>query len=710
MSENVRCIRPRENMRRLFKEAEDNSLILYFCVSYSCDSQTGEGFREFVDTMNKPDYFRKIKKLYIVDTCYLYRHTIPAFSKYVDPSIPTEWEEKNKESLDSIKCDHKVIHWCDRLGLEEFKKWNETIRRDFDGNGNKNDIDIGFRDILIKEAAISYQKGHGNFQGCIDFILEETAYSCAFFHNEHLIYPGKMSEAILYSAKKYNKNMLRYQYSLARHASTLRDSARFEGLLEKSVTDFMRSRVSHVNFFIIDKHGEHVYKNYALNSVVGEMNAKSLGTSWENTKRVIETGKEMTVEERYNDNYYLSFKAPLVIDKKIEGIIGLAIDITDKKKNEILEIRNRIQDTVIKRQASFEKLIASVVHDMRSPLASLDMLAERNSLPEKEHIILRSAISKMKEICDVLLFGYKENMRVAHSYEARPILVPMLLSDAVSQKNAQLNGSNVKLTCSYDPKDSLTYITGDPLAMSSMMLNLINNAVEATSGNKRCGIVDVFMSVGDSEVRIIVQDNGKGMPRYMIDQVHDRVHVETTKKDGSGIGLGQIVSTIDLYNGTFQINSQEGFGTKFIISFPKMEIPKYIQSKITLRRGDVVLCLDDDDSMQYIWEKILYPYRDEVTLEFFSEAKDAHAFINNYKSPEDIFVISDYELRGQDTNGVYFILEHDKRDRSIIVTSITGNSDMYQKIECSGISMFPKQFLSKLEVKIEVPQKALSVA
>ncbi|MDR1523447.1 MAG: hypothetical protein LBS29_05830 [Endomicrobium sp.] len=58
-------------------------------IPFGCASQTGEGFEELINTINSESIKRKEKKGVITDTSYLYRHTIPYFSKYSDPNIPT---------------------------------------------------------------------------------------------------------------------------------------------------------------------------------------------------------------------------------------------------------------------------------------------------------------------------------------------------------------------------------------------------------------------------------------------------------------------------------------------------------------------------------------------------------------------------------------------------------------------------------------------
>ena len=53
-----------------------------YMVSQANESQTGEGFEELVNTINSEDIKRKVKKVVITGTSYLYRHTIPHFSGY----------------------------------------------------------------------------------------------------------------------------------------------------------------------------------------------------------------------------------------------------------------------------------------------------------------------------------------------------------------------------------------------------------------------------------------------------------------------------------------------------------------------------------------------------------------------------------------------------------------------------------------------------
>jgi hypothetical protein len=77
-----RLVKWSKGSKEFFEKAEDKSVVLDLLISYACASQTGEGFEELVNTINSESIKRKVKKVVITDTSYLYRHTIPSFSGY----------------------------------------------------------------------------------------------------------------------------------------------------------------------------------------------------------------------------------------------------------------------------------------------------------------------------------------------------------------------------------------------------------------------------------------------------------------------------------------------------------------------------------------------------------------------------------------------------------------------------------------------------
>jgi hypothetical protein len=140
-----RLVKWSKESKEFFEKAEDNSIVLDIFISYSCSSQTGEGFEELVNTINSESIKRKIKKVNIIDTSYLYRHIIPKFSIYSDPKIPTEWFSVNKASINKLKCNYEVKSWANEIRTDAFSKWFKQIMTDYNGDKNGNEMTWGGR-------------------------------------------------------------------------------------------------------------------------------------------------------------------------------------------------------------------------------------------------------------------------------------------------------------------------------------------------------------------------------------------------------------------------------------------------------------------------------------------------------------------------------------------------------------------------------------
>ncbi|MDR2427956.1 MAG: hypothetical protein LBD19_03340, partial [Endomicrobium sp.] len=144
-------------------------------------------------TINSENIKRKVKKVVITDTSYLYRHIHPYFSKYSDPNIPTEWYLKNKEAIEKLEVEKEVKSWAVGLNTKEFKKWHDKIRRDFEGDENGVGIVLEFRDKVMQASSVAAYKNNTDVRDCIEFMLEETAYTCAFLDGSALVYPSNLA-------------------------------------------------------------------------------------------------------------------------------------------------------------------------------------------------------------------------------------------------------------------------------------------------------------------------------------------------------------------------------------------------------------------------------------------------------------------------------------------------------------------------------------
>ena len=107
----------------------------------------------------------------------------------------------------------------------------------------------------------------------------------------------------------------------------------------------------------------------------------------------------------------------------------------------------------------------------------------------------------------------------------------------------------------------------DRLWLTEAVDNIVKNALDHT---KEGGLVQISWKESASAVRLTVKDNGSGIHPEDLYHIFKRFYRSRFSKDTQGIGLGLPLakSIIEAHNGTIEVDSMEGRGTTFIITFP----------------------------------------------------------------------------------------------------------------------------------------------
>jgi signal transduction histidine kinase len=179
------------------------------------------------------------------------------------------------------------------------------------------------------------------------------------------------------------------------------------------------------------------------------------------------------------------------------GIIVTSINITDQKEK--LEIEKRLQERIIKKQEKFKNLASQVVHDIRGPLASLQMLvACTTETPEEDRIILREIATHITDIANNLLSKYKTNdysNKEDDEDSMKPLLVPQSLLQILTDKKYQYKNLPVKFEHYFDRKSTFAFINVQLTAFKRMISNIVNNSVDALE--KKPGTISVNLSLNE---------------------------------------------------------------------------------------------------------------------------------------------------------------------------------------------------------------------
>ena len=218
--------------------------------------------------------------------------------------------------------------------------------------------------------------------------------------------------------------------------------------------------------------------------------------------------------------------------------------------------------------ATAGKLAASLAHEFKNPLFGilnvLERAAREFSLKQGSEDLLELAIRECYRVMD--LVEKMQNIHRPSSHSVEQIDLHSAIKDMVALTQARLQKRNIKLVMDLDAK--LPKIYGIEDQIKQVVLNLLNNAEEAISDDD--GKIVVGTRAMGSSLKIVVKDNGRGIPEDQRQKIFEPFF--TTKKDCGGMGLGLAVSygIIKAHGGRIDVEKGiEGKGTSFVITLPK---------------------------------------------------------------------------------------------------------------------------------------------
>ena len=156
------------------------------------------------------------------------------------------------------------------------------------------------------------------------------------------------------------------------------------------------------------------------------------------------------------------------------------------------------------------------------------------------------------------------------SKEREPELAPGNLNDVVGDviELMRNRAGELEVDLQWIPDDGMIVLTFDPEGIHRAALNLVTNALDACD-NSESGRVEVRseFDAGNGLARIIVEDNGIGIPREDLDNIFT---IFVSRKGGRGTGLGLPVSAKILkeHGGRILVDSTAGKGSRFTLELP----------------------------------------------------------------------------------------------------------------------------------------------
>lgn len=215
--------------------------------------------------------------------------------------------------------------------------------------------------------------------------------------------------------------------------------------------------------------------------------------------------------------------------------------------------------------------VANVSHELKTPIAAMQLLAETMSFEDDSGVLKRLASRieneavRLNRIVDDLL----DLSRIES--DDRPTLELLNMNDLVIEAANRVRPSAelkaVSITVSELP--SATAVRGDRRQLTSAVYNLLDNAVKYSEGGKE---VRVTIKTLPDWLEIAVTDEGIGIPSRDQERIFERFYRVDQNRSratgGTGLGLSIVRHVVNNHRGRITVESTEGIGSTFTLRFP----------------------------------------------------------------------------------------------------------------------------------------------
>lgn len=253
----------------------------------------------------------------------------------------------------------------------------------------------------------------------------------------------------------------------------------------------------------------------------------------------------------------------------ITGALANAQYKASKRLEKALEEKEEMERQLIRsgRLQALGELTAGLAHEIKNPLASLkgsaDIIADEIALDSPRRRMVDILIKELDRL-DSLLERFLKFARPGAS-TPKPLALCRLVDKTVALSDAQARKTGVAIDWRGQRTD--WRITGDEEQIMQVILNLLLNAVQASSENSLVEITcEIKLRGSHRFVVISVKDQGPGVAEAIREDIFNPFF--TTKESGTGLGLSIASRIMDEHNGFIEVSKREGGGSVFQVYFP----------------------------------------------------------------------------------------------------------------------------------------------
>jgi len=288
--------------------------------------------------------------------------------------------------------------------------------------------------------------------------------------------------------------------------------------------------------------------------------------------RVMETFNNGSINTRFNREWleherFVEWEITIFPIQEKSNLPHQAIifeeDVTDKRNLEA----NLIQSEKL---AAVGQLAAGVAHEINNPLAAIianaQMLKRELAHGDPDtldsiKLIETAGIRASQVVSNLLGIARKEK-----HYEFEMLSLNDTILSALSLVHHEVINHSIDIKL--DLADDLPEIIASKNQIQGVWINMIVNSIDAIENQH--GQISITTRYVDREFRVTFADNGKGIPEDQLTRIFEPFYTTKVAGKGTGLGLSVCLRVIKEHQGSVNVESLPGKGTRFIIILPDL--------------------------------------------------------------------------------------------------------------------------------------------
>jgi PAS domain S-box-containing protein len=241
-------------------------------------------------------------------------------------------------------------------------------------------------------------------------------------------------------------------------------------------------------------------------------------------------------------------------DGKPLGMVGTFLDISRRRQAE--------------RLASIGTLAAGIAHEINNPLGAMLLTAEYALGKLDDRTVIEDSLENILsqiDRCAQVVRSVLQFSRDGYSKKSRHDLIEVLRR-AIDLSRQQVQQAGVQIDLETNLREC--FVALNPLEIEQVFVNLIVNAVQSSNRGDR---VVVKLEHDNNRARVVVEDQGAGMPAEIRARVFDPFFSTRLHSGGTGLGLSIVHGIVRDHDGNIDVWSEPDRGTRMTVTLPTVQ-------------------------------------------------------------------------------------------------------------------------------------------